>query len=160
MEILQGQCFAIYCLWSSMFYIHTKSQRVEPKPSKLYILKVRNIRSYVYGIIQFSLELNTDGVEAFLGYFHSIDTYQHAFLHKSSITRVNIPYNNSVWPATAVPNYYTFHVKSNVVHDFEDQACTLSTITESDVEECYINHLESNLNCTLNWENDISGSLF
>ena len=86
-----------------------------------------------------------------MGYIHSVDTHQHAFLHKSSVPQFYISYNNSKLPATTLPNHYTYLVKSNVIHDFEDQACAMSPSDATVSRHCYIDHLESKLNCSLHW---------
>ncbi len=39
-----------------------------------------------------------------------------------------------------------------MIHDFEDQACTLSPKNEQESKSCYVDHLETQLNCSLNWD--------
>ena len=112
--------------------------------------------------LKFAVELNINNIEHTLGYIHSKDSIQHAFLHKSSIPQFHIPYNNSKLPPTTLPNHYTFNIKSQVIHDFEDQSCTMSSIDDANHKKCYINKLEEKLNCRLHWDhsNEFSGRFF
>ena len=120
------------------------------------------MRSKCLNVFQFSFEVDNKNMELLLGYIHSIDTYHHTFLHKSSVPQFYIPYNNSKLPATALPNHYTYHIKLNVIHDFEDQACTLIGLNESDARNCYSEYLENQMSCSLSWDmsDDISGTCY
>ncbi len=98
------------------------------------------------------IAINRKDIEELTGYIHEHDNLQYAFMHKSSGSKFDIPFNNPLhkW---AMPNKYWFKITSKAVFEYQDKFCLLDQNKDNFGQvDCYVKHLESVLGCKLPWD--------
>ena len=80
---------------------------------------------------------------------------QNAFMHKSSVAKFTIPFDNPLYGST--PNKYDFAIKPSTWTEFTDADCNMDAV-DSDTTDCFANHLQKKLECSLPWDVGMNSS--
>ncbi len=91
--------------------------------------------------------INRENIQHLRGFAHKYDTLQDAFLHKTSLAKFTIPYNDPrFWP---MANVFSFVIKPIISTEFADTECDT---TDKVNEDCFAEHLQNLLGCKLPWD--------
>ncbi len=104
----------------------------------------------VFPPFQIVLRLDRKNIHLLRGFAHQHDTLQNAIMHKTSQPKFTIPYNDPRYKST--PNAYTFVIKPSTWTEFSDTDCRLDTSPDTDNVDCFAEHLQKMLGCTLPWD--------
>ncbi len=86
------------------------------------------------------------------GFAHKFDTIQDAFMHKTSLAKMTIPYDDPKYRGTA--NVFSFAIRPSTSTEFADTDCDMDTDTANadTVEDCFGDYLQRALGCRVPWD--------
>ena len=106
-------------------------------------------------LIQVNLRLNRTNIQLLRGFAHDNDRLQDAFMHKTSVPKFSIPYNEPRYQP--MPNVFSFTLKPSTTTEAANPNCKMN-IEDEVTMDCFASHLQDVLGCQLPWDVGLDSS--